>query len=276
VGAFEQLAARGRFGNRVSITPVAPRPSTVPPRYSDRTGQTHSRQRWASLIRASQESIMETGTVIAIIVAIIIVGAIVAFVLSRSGARRTEADRAKAAEIREQADQHDRELREREASAAETKARAEMARVEAQKRELEAERLAAEADSRSESAAAVRQERDEQLRRADRRDPDVLTDKEGYRIDEHGNRIGDGQLGDERLGDGAVDPDRDRGDMTGTRPVDDRVDGVGERGDGLADAQDDRRRSSDDVRNDPYEEGYEEGRADVEERRTAGPRDGGM
>ena len=163
---------------------------------------------------------METGTIIWIIVAIIIVGGIAAFVLSRSGARRTEADRAKAAEIREQANQHDRELREREASAAETKARAEMARVEAQKRELEAERLAAEADTRSESAAAVRQERDEQLRRADRRDPDVLTDKEGYRIDEHGNRIGDGQLGDGRLGEGAVDPDRDRGDLAGTRPVD--------------------------------------------------------
>ena len=133
---------------------------------------------------------METGTIIWIIVAIIVVGAIAAFVLSRSGARRTEADRAKAAEIRDRPTSTTVSCVSGEASAAETKARAEMARVEAQKRELEAERLAAEADSRSESAAAVRQERDERIRRADRRDPDVLTDKEGYRIDEHRNRIG--------------------------------------------------------------------------------------
>ena len=58
-----------------------------------------------------------------------------------------------------------------------------MARAEAQKRELEAERLAAEADSRSERADAVRRERDEQLRLADLRDPDVETDEDGNRLD---------------------------------------------------------------------------------------------
>jgi hypothetical protein len=50
---------------------------------------------------------------------------------------------------------------------------------------------------------------------------------------------------------------------------------MGERGDGLTDPQDDRR-STDDLRNDPYEEGYEEGRSDAQERRTPGPRDGGI
>jgi hypothetical protein len=77
----------------------------------------------------------------------------------------------------------DRRLREDEAGAAEANASAEMARAEAQKRELEAERLADEAQSRSEGTEAVRQERDEQPRLADLRDPDVETDRSGYRLD---------------------------------------------------------------------------------------------
>ena len=122
--------------------------------------------------------------IIWIVVAVVVVGAIIAFVMSRSGARRVEAERAQAAELREKAVEHDRRLRESEASATEASARSEMARAEAQKRELEAERLAAEADSRSESAEKVRRERDEQLRLADLRDPDVQTDKDGHRLDE--------------------------------------------------------------------------------------------
>ena len=119
---------------------------------------------------------METGTIIWIIVAIIVWARFAAFVLSRSGARRTEADRAKAAEIREQADQHDRELREREASAAETKARRDST---CRAPEAGAGGGAAGCGGRQPvgGAAAVRQERDEQLRRAGRRDPDVLTDR---------------------------------------------------------------------------------------------------
>ena len=85
---------------------------------------------------------MDTSTIIWIIVAVVVVGAIIAFLVSRSGTRREDASRAKAAEIREKAQEHDRRLRESEASAAEANAQSEMARVEAQKRELEAERLA--------------------------------------------------------------------------------------------------------------------------------------
>lgn len=126
---------------------------------------------------------MDAVTIVLVIVAIIVVGGIIAYVMSRSG-RAAEARRAKAAEIREEAAEHDRRLREDEVSAAEARARSEMARVEAQKRELEAERLAAEADSRSQSAAAARQERDERLRLADERDPDVRTGKDGQRLDD--------------------------------------------------------------------------------------------
>ena len=147
---------------------------------------------------------MEVSTIIWIIVAIIVVGGIVAFVRSRSGARRAEAERTKAAEIRDQAGEHDRRLRENEASAAEARARADMARAEAQRQELEAERLAEQAQDRSDSAAAVREKRDQQLRDADLRDPDVRTDKEGHRIDESA----DEWRHDERRAD--VDPEERR------------------------------------------------------------------
>ena len=133
---------------------------------------------------------METSTLIWIVVAIVVVAAIVALLASRSGQRRAESERAKAAEIREEAQGHDRALREREASAAEARGRAEVAHAEAQQRELEAERLAAEAGNRSDDADAVRRERDEKLRLADSRDPDVRTDADGFRVDESGNRIG--------------------------------------------------------------------------------------
>ena len=133
---------------------------------------------------------METSALIWIVVAIVVVAAIIALLVSRSGQRRAESERAKAAEIREEAQGHDRALREREASAAEARGRAEVAHAEAQQRELEAERLAAEAGNRSDDADAVRRERDEKLRLADSRDPDVRTDADGFRIDESGNRIG--------------------------------------------------------------------------------------
>jgi len=132
---------------------------------------------------------METRAIVWVIVLVVVLAAVAAFVLSRSGARRADAQRAKAAEIREKAGEHDQRLREDQASATEANARAEIARAEAQRRELEAERLAEEAQTRSQSADALRRERDEQLRLADLRDPDVSTDKDGYRIDERGNRL---------------------------------------------------------------------------------------
>jgi hypothetical protein len=205
---------------------------------------------------------MEGSTIVWIIVAIIVIGGVIAFVMSRSGGRRAAAERAQAEEMREKAAVHDRQLRERETSAAEVQARSEMARVEAQKRELEAERLAAEAEERSATAAAVRRERDEQLRLADLRDPDVRTDEHGYRVDEQGNRIGDGDVAyddattpghlggtpaerradsiDERTTDRVAYEDRE-GDRVG-----DRDDRLGDRDDRLADGEADRVRTTDD------------------------------
>ncbi|HSF98294.1 MAG TPA: hypothetical protein VLA55_06345 [Ornithinibacter sp.] len=150
---------------------------------------------------------METSTIIWIVVAVLVVAAVVALLASRSGQRRAEAERARAAQIREEVQGYDRALREREASAAEARGRAEMARAEAAKHELEAERLAAEAGHRLEDAEAVRRERDEKLRMADRRDPDVRTDADGIRLDESGHRTGDDDdvRADPSRGPGAAD-----------------------------------------------------------------------
>jgi hypothetical protein len=53
----------------------------------------------------------------------------------------------------------------------------------------EADKYQAEAERRRQGAAGIREERDETLRRADARDPDVETDDDGYRLDENGQRV---------------------------------------------------------------------------------------
>ena len=122
---------------------------------------------------------MQGSTIVWIIVAIVVVVVLIGLTRSMTRKRRVEAHRTEAAELRDQAAEQDRVLREREAHAA-------------------------EAERRGESASSVREVRDEQLRRADARDPDVRTDEEGYRVDEEGNRVDDGR----RLGD---EPGRDAG-----------------------------------------------------------------
>src|SRR3954465_9391043 len=150
--------------------------------------------------RHDQEDGMTTSTIIWIIVAVIVVIAIIALVMSRGRGRHVEAKRDKAAEIRQEAAEHDQHLREREASATEAQARSQLARAEAEKRRIEAERLEAEAREHSGDAEAVRRERDERMRLADLHDPDVRTDKEGYRLDEQGNRLERSLEGDESRG----------------------------------------------------------------------------
>ena len=119
-----------------------------------------------------------------------------------------------------------------------------MARAEAQKRELEAERLAAEAESRSESADAVRRERDEQLRLADLRDPDVQTDRDGNRLD----RGADTLQHRDTLADGSGDRDDQRTqgydqrrDTVSSDGSDDTVDESGDRVDERTQRYDQRR-----------------------------------
>jgi hypothetical protein len=99
-----------------------------------------------------------------------------------------------------------------------------MARAEARKRDLEAERLATEAKDRSDSASAVRAQRDEHLRLADLRDPDVRTDDDGYRIDEEGNRLDADRVGEQGpdASTRADTHDVDRADRLDERSTDDR------------------------------------------------------
>lgn len=159
-------------------------------------------------------------TTIWIVIAIVVVLAIVAFVVSRSRGQRVETHRAEAADLREEAAEHDRRLREQEAEATRARAQAQLAEADAQQQRLEAERLAERADHHSEGAAAVRSERDEQLRQADLRDPDVRTDDDGYRVDERGNRL------PQREGDTALDGSGREDRMGDNRIGDDRTGGV--------------------------------------------------
>jgi biopolymer transport protein ExbB/TolQ len=119
---------------------------------------------------------MDSSTVIWIIVAIVVVVLVVALVMRATRARRLENHRAEAQELRETAAAHDRAMRERMAGAEQAEARARAARAEADKLEAQAER-------HREGATAVRNERDEQLRRADARDPDVETAEDDYRTE---------------------------------------------------------------------------------------------
>jgi FtsZ-interacting cell division protein ZipA len=199
---------------------------------------------------------MDTSTIVWIVLAVIVVLAIVAFVVSRSRGRRVEAERNKAAEMRNEAAEHDRRLRAQEAESAETRARAQLAEAEAQKRQLEAERLASEAEDRSQSAEAVRRERDERLRLADKRDPDVRTDKEGFRVDEDGNRIDEDLDTVHGSRDGQTSG-RQRDDVTGSNGT------SGSNGDATGAG-----------RADPYEQGYAEGRSDAgDDRGSMSPSD---
>ncbi|MDU0313935.1 hypothetical protein RKE38_09575 [Phycicoccus sp. M110.8] len=120
---------------------------------------------------------MDTSTIIWIIVVVVVVAVAVALFARRSSARRVEAQRAEADSIREEAREHDRELRAREARAEETEAQAAAARAEADRKAAEAKRLEAEAERHGQGAEEVRAVRDDHLRRADERDPDVDTDE---------------------------------------------------------------------------------------------------
>lgn len=156
---------------------------------------------------------MDTTTIFIIIAVLVVVAVVVGVVLSRSGDRRAEAGRAKAAEIREDAAEQGRDLREREASAAEAKAKSELAAAQAQKQQVEAERLEDEARARTQSAGVVREEHDEKLREADQHDPDVRTDDDGNRLAEGGDR----SPGDSSRQAGSLDhTDDHREDQDGT------------------------------------------------------------
>jgi peptidoglycan hydrolase CwlO-like protein len=133
--------------------------------------------------------------IVGILVVLVIIGVIV---WAATKDRRLDAQRTKAEQLRAEARDQERDLREREGRAEELQARAEQARAEAERRSAEADqraaeakRLQAEAERRAQGVSELRNEHEERMRAADARDPDVPTDKEGYRVDEQGERLRD-------------------------------------------------------------------------------------
>ena len=154
------------------------------------------------------------------IILIVVVLAVIGLLVMMSRRRQLETRRDEAADLRAEAEQHDRDHREREASAAEAQAQAEKARAEAEEQRARAVQLEAEAERRAEHATAARDQRDEHLRQADERDPDVDVSDRG---DVDAAADGDATDG-ERLA--AGDTRHDAADSNGRSDWSDRDDAV--------------------------------------------------
>ncbi|MEY9953627.1 hypothetical protein [Leifsonia sp. EB34] len=115
------------------------------------------------------------GWIVLIVVIVVVVVGIIVVVSTVGRRRRLEADRVKAAELREAASRDELAARDREAKSA-------RAAADAKQAEVEAERLRREADERERAAAAAREEQQDKLSRADDVDPDVRTDRHGNRV----------------------------------------------------------------------------------------------
>lgn len=124
---------------------------------------------------------MDTTIVVWIAVGIIVVIAIIAVVLFATNGRRREAhleaERRKAARLRNDAEQTDLARRQREAEAAQAAAAAKQADADALDARLESERLARESAARQAEAQRLRDDVDERLQKADSVDPDVAPDR---------------------------------------------------------------------------------------------------
>jgi FtsZ-interacting cell division protein ZipA len=148
--------------------------------------------------------IVDAGQLIGIIVGIVVVLAIIAVAIVFSRKRKVDADRNRAAEIREKAKADEITAREREAKAA-------RAEAEAQEAEVNAERLRQEARGRQQEAGTVRSGAQEQLRKADEMDPDVVTSRRGD-ASARDETTGDASSRGARAGRDRNGPDRVAGD----------------------------------------------------------------
>ncbi len=114
-----------------------------------------------------------------LIVALVVIALIVVLVVVL-GRRRREQNRARAAELREQASARAPEVRDRDQEARGSAQAAAAARAEADRKRAEAEQLERRAHDQQQSAQALREEHLDQLGQADRLDPDVDTKAEDY------------------------------------------------------------------------------------------------
>jgi FtsZ-interacting cell division protein ZipA len=123
-----------------------------------------------------------TGWIILIVVVVLVVIAIVIVASTVGRRRKLEADRNRAAELREDAARDELAAREREAKSA-------RAAADAKQAEVEAERLRREAAEREQAAAEARTEQEKKLSHADSVDPDVETDRHGNRVETDRNDL---------------------------------------------------------------------------------------
>ncbi|NUL48146.1 hypothetical protein F7P69_23495 [Cellulosimicrobium funkei] len=110
------------------------------------------------------------------VVVLLLVIAVAVVLGNRRRARRKEADRHAAEQLRGDASRQEERLRAEEQEAA-------AVRGEAESAEEEARRLRAEAEERERRTGGSRSALDAQIREADRLDPDVATDRSGHRRD---------------------------------------------------------------------------------------------
>jgi uncharacterized protein HemX len=116
---------------------------------------------------------METTTTVWIVVAVIAVLILVAILGVMMSRKKQEQNRTRAGELREQAAAQTTGVQQREAGARETEAQARQAQAEADQKAAQAERLEAHASDKHSTAATYREDRDDNLRRADEVDPDT-------------------------------------------------------------------------------------------------------
>lgn len=107
--------------------------------------------------------------VIAVIAAVVVIGALVWFARNKQMTRR----HAQAEEIREQVRGEQAKVQRREALAEETAAKARAAQAEAEAKAAEAQRLADHAEKHRTEAATHREDLDERWSHADKLDPHV-------------------------------------------------------------------------------------------------------
>ncbi|MDE9364636.1 hypothetical protein PZ938_03380 [Luteipulveratus sp. YIM 133132] len=123
------------------------------------------------------------------IIAAVVLIALVLLILPMMRRRRADAHRAQAADLREQAQGQARTVQEKEADAQRASAQARETRAEADRKNAEAQKLESEAARRQEAADTERSSYHDQLREADRVDPDVDTDADGRRLDGQDGRV---------------------------------------------------------------------------------------
>lgn len=164
------------------------------------------------------------GIVLLVLILLIILVLVGVMASRKRKAQQQEADRRRAAQMREEASQKEQVVQERDLKARETELEAERARLDAQRRAKEVEQEKIAAERRHAEAAKQREQVDqerstvqEQLAEADRLDPDSgdahRADRDSRATRGHDHRPGHGDGGhtpvvDDRHADGSAGRDR--------------------------------------------------------------------